>query len=53
MNYRCELCGVYLDPGERCDCRENKKEDIWNGTEKNKRLVLYTDRINEQIKSYQ
>ena len=23
---RCELCGAYLDPGERCDCRAYKPE---------------------------
>lgn len=20
MNYICQSCGAYLDPGERCDC---------------------------------
>lgn len=22
MEYRCERCGCYLDPGERCDCED-------------------------------
>lgn len=22
MFKRCEICGAYLDPGERCDCNE-------------------------------
>lgn len=22
---RCSYCGAYLDPGERCDCRQNRK----------------------------
>ena len=26
MIYRqCPICGANLDPGERCDCRENEK----------------------------
>ena len=24
MEYRCERCGCYLDPGERCDCEEQE-----------------------------
>lgn len=27
MNYRCEYCGSYLDPGEHCDCKEEEKDD--------------------------
>lgn len=23
--YVCEYCGAYLDPGEKCDCQEEKK----------------------------
>lgn len=23
---RCERCGAYLDPGEHCDCEEQKLE---------------------------
>lgn len=26
MNYKCEHCGAFLDPGERCDCRKVDKE---------------------------
>ena len=22
---KCPLCGAYLDPGERCDCKEEGK----------------------------
>lgn len=25
-NYRCDICGAYLDPGEPCDCREKRRE---------------------------
>lgn len=25
MSYRCEYCGAYLDPGEHCECREERK----------------------------
>lgn len=25
-NYTCPVCGCNLDPGERCDCKENRKE---------------------------
>lgn len=25
MKYRCERCGAYLDPGERCDCTEHEQ----------------------------
>lgn len=24
---RCPCCGAYNDPGEVCDCREDKKEE--------------------------
>lgn len=28
MQYRvCEECGAHLDPGERCDCDHEKKEE--------------------------
>ena len=23
---RCEFCGAYLDPGEKCDCQKEKQE---------------------------
>ena len=26
MNYICEHCGAYLDPGEKCDCMDEKKQ---------------------------
>lgn len=22
--YRCNICGCYLDPGEKCDCQDEK-----------------------------
>ncbi len=25
-NYRCDICGAYLDPGEPCDCQEKRRE---------------------------
>lgn len=25
-NYRCDICGAYLDPGEPCDCLEKRRE---------------------------
>jgi len=28
MNYKCEECGAYLDPGEHCDCQEEKELNI-------------------------
>ena len=28
MNYwTCPLCGANLDPGEKCDCRQNEREN--------------------------
>lgn len=24
---QCPICGANLDPGEKCDCEENKKEE--------------------------
>lgn len=24
---RCETCGAYLDPGERCDCEQEKEQE--------------------------
>ena len=28
MNYKCDECGANLDPGEHCDCREEKKQKV-------------------------
>lgn len=25
-NYICDICGCYLDPGEKCDCQEERKQ---------------------------
>lgn len=25
--YRCDSCGCYLDPGEKCDCLKEKKQE--------------------------
>lgn len=25
--YKCEYCGANLDAGEKCDCKEKKRED--------------------------
>lgn len=25
-NYICDICGCYLDPGEQCDCQEERKQ---------------------------
>lgn len=27
-NNRCPDCGAYLDHGEKCDCREEVKNDV-------------------------
>ena len=27
-NYRCENCGAYLDPGERCECRSTHEKNL-------------------------
>ena len=28
MAYRCDYCGAFLDPGEKCTCYEEKLEMI-------------------------
>ena len=43
--YKCERCGANLDPGEHCECREEKNERINRmcelfHTENNGQLVL-------------
>lgn len=25
-NYICDICGCYLDPGEKCDCQGERKQ---------------------------
>lgn len=25
--HKCEFCGAYLDPGERCDCLDEKEKE--------------------------
>lgn len=27
-NYRCDNCGAYLDPGERCTCNHTHKKNL-------------------------
>ena len=27
-NYRCDNCGAYLDPGERCTCRNTHERNL-------------------------
>lgn len=27
---RCERCGAYLDPGERCDCEREERQEREN-----------------------
>ena len=27
-NYRCDNCGAYLDPGERCTCQETHERNL-------------------------
>lgn len=32
--WTCPNCGAHLDPGEKCDCNNNDKEDdIYDGNE--------------------
>ena len=28
MSYQCDECGAYLDPGEHCDCMEERELKI-------------------------
>ena len=27
-NYRCDICGAYLDPGERCTCQDTHERNL-------------------------
>lgn len=27
-NYRCDNCGAYLDPGERCTCQDTHERNL-------------------------
>ena len=27
-NYRCDNCGAYLDPGERCTCHDTHERNL-------------------------
>ncbi len=31
-NNICPYCGAHLDPGEKCDCREDDKTTVTKGT---------------------
>lgn len=31
--WTCPYCGANLDPGEKCDCKDNKEDDIHDGNE--------------------
>ena len=44
-NYTCDICGCYLDPGEKCDCQEERKQrrkamDRLLAEEKSSQMVL-------------
>ena len=39
MRYRCEKCGYYLDPGERCDCEEQECIDQPRRQAKHKKTI--------------
>ena len=42
--YRCEHCNARLDPGEKCDCRDEKKIKM------NQMLSLVTEDNHGQIR---
>ena len=27
-SYQCDICGAYLDPGERCTCRDTHERNM-------------------------
>lgn len=37
--YKCELCGAYLDAGEKCDCEEEEVAIKANEVIVEKRLI--------------
>ncbi|WP_409969571.1 hypothetical protein RFF05_06575 [Bengtsoniella intestinalis] len=46
MYYRiCPYCGSHNDPGERCDCQEQKVEAASAGTETTSKGTYATDRV--------
>lgn len=42
--YVCECCGAYLDPGEKCDCEEERKRK-----EIEYQKIFYEDKETSQI----
>lgn len=43
-NYRCDICGAYLDPGEPCDCR-----DRWREQQETVRDMLTADKDGQMV----
>ena len=44
--YICPVCGAYLDPGERCDCTEEREREEQERAERN--LDIWKDLIREE-----
>jgi hypothetical protein len=44
-NYKCDYCGCFLDPGEKCDCQEaserlRKKYEQLTAVTKDGQIIL-------------
>lgn len=37
-NYTCDICGCYLDPGEKCDCQDGKAKEMRKRQENNRKM---------------
>ena len=46
----CSSCGAHLDPGERCDCREDEKAPVSaTNTDKGKVEQSFPDTVSTSI----
>ena len=46
----CPYCGAHLDPGEKCDCREEKTAKVSRREEIRKEPVNYVEERNGQLR---
>ena len=46
----CPYCGAHLDPGEKCDCREEKTAKVSRREEIKKEPVVYFEEKNGQLR---
>lgn len=46
----CPDCGSYLDPGERCDCRENYDAEVESANKRGENMTILIEENDGQMR---